>query len=216
VTQSDRITLRVEGRTFVQEPPTFEQEMYIMEAVVESGIDKVPSLELAGSADAPDLEIVAKQMLLTAYRSGALFKLLGALVVEDGQEWSVDLAERQAELFRKTRDQESKKQLQPAMIGAVLAFFESGGGSGMTSPISSDLVAVTANSPPDDSTPLLTPEQAEAVFRTGSMKSLSSRSPSTTASTPSRSSGSGRSVTGSSPAKPSAGRRPAKSTRKPA
>ena len=34
--REQQIRIVVDGRTFVQEPPTFEQEMYIMDAVVET------------------------------------------------------------------------------------------------------------------------------------------------------------------------------------
>lgn len=216
MTQNDRITLVVDGRTFVQEPPTFEQEMYILDCVVETGIDKIPELQVVGTEEEPDLEQVAKQMIIRAYRSGALFKLMGSLVVEEGEEWSEALALEQAEIFRTTRDPEAKKQLQPALVGAVLAFFESGVRS-----VESSLISLVPNESKSDSrskhvdVPSLTPEQAEAVFRTGSMRSPSSKSPITTGSTPSRSS-TGKSGTASSPAKKSAGRSRGKSTTRPA
>lgn len=213
MTQVERITLVVDGRTFVQEPPTFEQELYIMQMVTEIGLDRLgPSLQLTD--DNTDLQPIARQMIVQAYKTGLLFKLMGSLVVEQGQEWTPELAEAQGELFRKTRDPEAKKQLQPALIGAIFAFFESGVSSDLTSHISSDDLAVLA----EDQTPgkpSLTPEQVEVAFRTGNMNLPSSRSPITTVSTRPKSSA-GKSETDSSPVKRSAGKSRGKSTTKPA
>lgn len=214
MTQSTGITLRIEGREFVQDAPTFEQEMYIMEAVTEAGIEKIPALELTGPDDKPDLEHLARQMLVAAYKSGALFRLLGALVVEKGKEWSRELAEEQAELFRTTRDPESKAQLQPALVGSVLAFFESGVNSGSISPTSSDGLDDIESTPLVDEPKVLTPEQAAEVFRTGSMNSPSSRSPSTTVSIRPKSSTTGKSGTASSRAKGSGAKSRGRSTSK--
>ncbi len=204
MTQAKGIAIKVDGRTFVQEPPTFEQEMYIMDTVVETGIDRIPSLQLDSSSDKPDLEAVAKHMIVRAYRSGALFRLMASLVVEEGTEWSKEACEEIADLFRTTRDVEAKKQLQPALVGAIFAFFESAGDSDLTSRISSDDLAELHG--PVDIKPTLTPVQAEAVFRTGNMKLPSSKSATTTASRPSRSSVPGKSGTGSSRVRPSGGK----------
>lgn len=203
MSQVNRMTLQVEGRTFVQEPPTFEQELYIMEQVVESGLDTIgPDLQL--DPDSKDLTPVVKKMLVQAYKSGALFRLMGALLVEEGEEWSPELAEAQADLFRKTRDPLAKAALQPALVGAIMAFFESSSSSVPNSPISSDAPTAPAIAV-DLREPLLSEAQAEAVFRTGVLKPSSAKSPSITGSTRKPSSG-GRSATGSLRARTSGGK----------
>jgi len=188
VTQVTGIELVVEGRTFVQETPTFEQEMYIMQRVVESGFDQ-PHITLGLSPDTKELERPIKQLIVHAYKSGTLFELLGAMLVEKGTEWSPEQASRNAHLFQHTRDPESKKQLHPALVGAVLAFFESAGSSPQTSLISS--------SGTDDGSPgvriepktRLTPTEAEQVFNSGTLPSRLGKSPSTKGSRSKKSSG---------------------------
>jgi len=179
VTQVKGIELVVDGRTFVQEPPTFEQEMYIMQLVVESGLDQ-PHIKLGIDPKTDDLERPVKELIVNAYKSGNIFKLLGAMVTEKGTEWSREQAERSAELFRKTRDAEGKKQLHPALVGAIVAFFESAKSLETTSPISSVEDGVSLR--PRERTrtePSLTPSQADQVFRSGTMPSSSEKLPST-------------------------------------
>lgn len=196
MTQVTGIEITVEGRTFVQESPTFEQEMYILQQVTEAGFDRIPNdVMLAVNPENPDdadLDPLVKQMIIRAYASGTLFRLMAALVVEKGTEWSPERAAEIADLFRKTRDPAAKKQLQPALVGAVLGFFESGVSSGRTSLISSASDAISLEPKPNSPRgpkPKLTAAEAEEVFRTGSTKSLSGKSPSITGSIRKSSSG---------------------------
>lgn len=171
------IELVIEGRTFVQEAPTFEQEMYIMQQVMDAGLDQ-PHLKLGIDPKTKDLERPVKQIIVEAYRSGVIFKLIGSMVTEKGTEWSPEQAERNAALFKNTRDPESKKQLHPALVGAIVAFFQSAASSDEISLISSG--EKDESSRPSASTrPRMTPTQAEAVFRSGTMESRSEKSPST-------------------------------------
>lgn len=171
MTQVKGIEIVVEGRTFVQEPPTFEQEMYIMDQVMESGLDQIgKDLKLT---DSDDLTRPVKLMITHAYRSGKLFHLLGALVTELGTEWTPEQAERNAALFRNTRDPSSKKALHPALVGSIIAFFESAANSATTSLTSledspsSGVVSVRRKT---------TPEIAAEVFRSGSIPRPSKKS----------------------------------------
>ena len=178
MTQVTGIEVVVEGRTFVQETPTFEQEMYIMQQVVEAGLD-TPNLTLGlDPANPKDLDRPIKQLIVHAYKSGTLFKLLGSLMVEKGTEWSEEQAERNAELFRHTRDEEGKRQLHPALVGSIIAFFESAGRLEGTSPISSHETD-EAFLPNVSVRPKTTETVAEALFRSGTSPLPSERSPST-------------------------------------
>ncbi len=134
VPQPSVVLAVVEGRTFVNETPSFEQDLYIMEQVTEAGLVQlgVPQLDPEGN-----LPLAIQRLIIRAYQSGALFKLMGALLTEEGTEWTKESALANAELFRKTRDPESKRSLQPAMIQSVVAFFESAASSELTSLTSS-------------------------------------------------------------------------------
>lgn len=183
--QETGITIVVEGRVFVQEVPSFEQELYIMDQCIAAGLVEQGSLKLDASQNLP---LAVQQMLIRAYRSGALFRLMAALITEQGTEWTQEQALLNADFFRKVRDPESKKALQTALVGAILAFFESAVSSDLTSHISLDdirsgqLDGVTL-------TPRLSEKDAAAVFASGSMPSRSEKSPITTGSTRKSSSG---------------------------
>ncbi|MBA3684605.1 MAG: hypothetical protein H0W72_05120 [Planctomycetes bacterium] len=111
------------GRVFSQQPTTFEQDLFVMDQAEIAGLGSV-AMDL--TPDEKDITAVAKAVVLRAYRSGALFLLLAALLVEEGTEWSQETAKANAEFFRHISDPADKRALQPALAGAVLAFFESG------------------------------------------------------------------------------------------
>lgn len=189
MTQVTGIELVVEGRTFVQEPPTFEQEMFVLQRVMESGFDK-PDLLTNGDTD---LTRAAKMMIVHAYKSGTLFDLLGSLVTEKGTEWSPEQAKANGEIFKRTRDPKAKEQLHPALITAVTAFLVSASSSEMTFPISSDETGVSVR-PKDKSA--LTETEADQLFSSGNTALLSGKSPSTKKSPSSKSSKNGKYVKG--------------------
>lgn len=178
------VELTIEGRLFVQESPTFEQELYIMEQATLAGLPEVGKLTLDPATQS--LTGPVQQMIIRAYKSGALFRLMAALVTEQGTEWTPEAAEANAEFFKHVRDPESKAQLQPALVAAILAFFESAASSDLTSLISSD-PSVSKSGLPDSEhvsvRPNLTPEQAAAVFHSGRLPTSSEKSRSRTAST---------------------------------
>lgn len=179
MTQVTGIELVIDGRTFVQESPTFEQEMYIMQQVVEAGLDQ-PHIKLALDPKTQDLERPVKLLIIEAYKSKTLFKLLGAMVVEKGTDWSEEQAERNAEIFRTTRDPKGKEQLHPALVGAIVAFFQSAASSEQISRIYSDETGESSR-PSVTVKPrrITTPTEAAAVFSSGTMPKQSERSPST-------------------------------------
>lgn len=173
------VTLTIGGKRFVQESPTFEQDMFIMEQAVTAGLDEAV-LEL--TPDGKDLERGVKQMLIQAYKRGTLFLLMASLMVEEGTEWSEEQARRNADIFRKCNVKEEKAQLHPALVGALLAFFESGVNLKKISSISSgdespDAVSVVTRKPVRK--PVLSPEAAAALFNSGRMDQRSARSRST-------------------------------------
>lgn len=195
MSQVNGLVLTIQGRKFLQESPTFEQELYIMQQVMDAGLDQA-TLTLDPSGD--DLEPKVKRLILQAYKSGILFKLMAALVVEEGRDWTPELAEEQARLFASVRDPEDKKQLQPALVGGLLAFFESSVNSGETFLPSSVDDEIDEISVQPKTKPVLTPNAAAEVFRTGTMKPSSAKSPSSSGS-PRKSSSNGKSVKASSP-----------------
>lgn len=178
MTQVTGIELVVEGRTFVQDTPTFEQEMFIMQQVMECGLDQ-PHIKLnLDPENNQDLERPVRQLIVEAYKSGTLFKLLGAMVTEKGTEWTPEQAAETASLFKNTRDPKAKAQLHPALVGAILAFFESAGSLGPISPISSE--GEESSRPVVSVKPRKISEKtAEEAFHSGNMSLLSEKSPST-------------------------------------
>lgn len=179
MTQVKGVTLVIEGRRFVQESPTFEQDMYIMEQAIAAGVDQAV---LAMTPDENDLEPAVKQLLIRAYKSGALFKLMAALVTEEGVEWTPAQSEKNAEFFRTVRDPESKAQLHPALVGALMAFFESGASLKQISSISSETRKPSVAPEPQRKRgvrPGLSPEAAGALFGSAHTTHVSGKSPST-------------------------------------
>lgn len=211
-----KLTLDIEGRIFIQEDPTFEQEMYIMEQAKLTGLMDIGDLRAALQSDNPNREIekiipAVRDMIVRGYQSGRLFHLMAALMTEDGTEWTPESAEANAKFFAKVRDPDSKRRLQPALAASVMAFFESAATFDATSLISFDetepVHGVIVKRKP------LSPEQAAAAFRSGTLKSPSANSPSTIELT-SVSSSVGRSAKGSLPSKRSGASKRGRNTRK--
>ncbi len=167
----------VGGRVFLQQPTTFEQDLFVMDQAEIAGLGSVAK-DL--TPDEKDITAVAKAVVLRAYRSGALFLLLAALMVEEGEEWSQETARANAEFFRRISDPEDKKALQPALAGAVLAFFESGADFSGISPefTAPDLTLDVTPKKTGIRPPRLDPAAAGALFDSmsgspSSVKSLS-------------------------------------------
>ncbi len=188
MTQVKGVKVTIRGRVFVQESPTFEQEMYIMQLVRESGLDGV-SLTLDPSGD--DLEPKVKDVIIQAYKADILFKLMASLVVEEGTAWTKESCAEVARLFATAQDAEDKKQLQPLLVGGLLAFFASSDNSGATflpSSMEDDEQETSEISVRRKTKPVLSPEAAAEVMRTGTMKPSSAKSLSSSRSNPTKSS----------------------------
>lgn len=187
--QPELLKFTIGGRVFVTGDPTFEQELYIMEQATAAGLAKAGGLSIDPATD--QLPSIAQQMIVTAYKSGALFSLLGAMLTEEGTDWTPELAQENAAFFRTIRDRESKNALHTALAGSVVAFFESATSFATISDtslvpdaLSRDAERLVATpSPTGRRRPVLTPAQAEEVFRSGHMPSRSAKSRSTTKST---------------------------------
>lgn len=161
-----------------------------MEQATLAGLPDVGKLTL--DPNTQSLTGPVQQMILRAYKSGALFRLMAALVTEQGTEWTPEAAEANAEFFKHVRDPKSKAKLQPALVAAILAFFESAANSDLTSLISSDLLDNRSGLPDSEhvtTRPILDPDQAAAVFRSARLPTPSAKSPSRTGSTRGSSSG---------------------------
>lgn len=171
IVEKEPFVFVVEGRRFVQEPTSMDQDNYIMKQSMQAGLDEA-QLALAASGD--DLERGVKLLLVKAYESGALFRLLAGILIEEGEEWTPQSADANADFFRKSRDPEAKRNLYPAMVGAIIGFFENGDGLSRTSLGS----LVAADDPEISVVPKrrISPDEAVALFSSPSGKSSSENS----------------------------------------
>lgn len=74
-------------------------------------------------AKGDEMDKVAEEVILNAYRSGNLFRLLAGLVVELGTKWSVKTAEENAIFFAELDDKADKDAIREALLGVLLSFF---------------------------------------------------------------------------------------------
>lgn len=131
----------VKGRVFRPATrTTFAQDMYVMDLVSNTEMEKMSVVSGA------DLNKMAEKILLDAYRSGNLFKILAGMVVEDGVKWTPQVAEENAEFFENLTDPADKEALHEAMAGVVLSFFVNAEGFLRTSPKSSSVAASSGES----------------------------------------------------------------------
>lgn len=119
------VPVTINGRTFVLEDnPSFEQDMYIMDLTDKIGLS---SGQIAQLDDANLMQLTEK-IVLDAYRSGNMFALLGALMVDQNnrENWNPEIAEDTAEIFKRVRDRETREKLERNMVFMLLAFFATG------------------------------------------------------------------------------------------
>lgn len=109
----------VKGRTFRPSvgKTTFDQDFFVMDLVSQTAVNKL------SVAKGDDLDKIAAEVILNAYRSGNLFRLLAALTVEDGHKWSRPQAEENAVFFSELDTLEDKEAIQEALLGVLLSFF---------------------------------------------------------------------------------------------
>ncbi len=116
------VAIVVDGRTFRPAiHTTFEQDLHIMALMGETGAEGA----LGRYGDAP-LEQWVTGLLTTLYRSGNVFAMLGAMLVEDGVDWTPARAHANAELFRRVTDPGAKRAIQASIVAIVLGFFVNG------------------------------------------------------------------------------------------
>lgn len=137
--------LNVAGRKFKPMPKTtFRQDMYIGSLLRHAGLLKVAS---GFNAAADDLSEFAMDVIATAFEHGKLFDILGGIMQEDGVPWSIESAKANALFFSELTEDEDKRQLHGAIVGAIMGFFVSGALS-MTNSQSSTVLSVAE--PPTD------------------------------------------------------------------
>lgn len=117
-------SVTVAGRKFnAVTNTTFKQDMLIMQILHEAGLR-----ELAEKFDVlkDDLGAVAENVIIAAYKSGKLFELLGAVMIEEGQPWTTESAKTNSEFFANLTSSEDKQALKGSIVAVILGFFVSG------------------------------------------------------------------------------------------
>lgn len=125
---------------------TFEQDLFLMDILEETGIGSlVNEIDLRTM----DLNEVGMKIIRQAYRSGQLFLLLGAMLIEDGRAWSEEAAHANSHYFATLSTPGDKEKLYAPVASVVLSFFMSALESSETSRKSSDpSLAVRASKAP--------------------------------------------------------------------
>jgi hypothetical protein len=118
--------IKIGDRTFLLEDNmSFVQDMYVMDLVNSMGLDDVDVNRLQGAS----LHREAKKLVIESYRTGNMFKLLGAMFTEKGtnpDEWTEAVADANGEAFKMIRDKETKLAIERNMVLILLSFFTTG------------------------------------------------------------------------------------------
>lgn len=131
---SENEPIKVQDRVFHPATrTTFAQDMYVMSLVSNSKLEGLS--EISGA----DLNKLAEKILLDAYASGNLFRILAGMVVEEGQKWTEKTSEENALFFSELTDPVDKEALHDAIAGVILSFFVNADGFLRTSPKSSSV-----------------------------------------------------------------------------
>lgn len=117
---------------------TFEQDFFVIDLMSNTSVNKL------SAAKGDDLDKVAEEIILNAYRSGNLFRLLAGLVVEEGKKWSVKTAEQNAIFFAELNESEDKEAIREALLGVLLSFFVNAEAFSKTSAKSSISISLEA------------------------------------------------------------------------
>jgi hypothetical protein len=116
--------ITVAGRTFrASTSTTFKQDIYVMSLVTDSGLEDIATKFKAGNFD---IDVVAQQIIIQAFTRGKLFELLGAVMEEEGVDWTIERAKANAEFFASLRASEDKVALRGSIVAVILGFFVSG------------------------------------------------------------------------------------------
>lgn len=164
------MVLEVAGRKFrPSTETTFEQDLYIGGMLKEAGLVKMAAGFDMGKDEVSD---VAMDIITTAFKSGKLFEILGAMMIEENVPWTIESAQKNAHFFSQIRSTAEKQKLHGVIVGVILAFFVSGAISSQTSMIYSGESA-SGSQPSDGSQPHPGAEGSEAQPTTDSGTSSS-------------------------------------------
>lgn len=111
--------IEVGDRVFVPAKDlTFEQDMYLMGIATDAGLgpDVIKQADVSKNA---------QKVIVSAYRSGKMFLLIAAALVEEGKEdvqWTPAVAEEIAHFLSQTKDKDAKAKLNQVMVGLLLSF----------------------------------------------------------------------------------------------
>lgn len=153
----ENMLLNVAGRKFRPMPKTtFRQDMYIGSLLRHAGLLKVAA---GFNPESDDLSDVAMDVIATAFEHGKLFDILGGIMEEEGVPWSIATAKANATFFSDLTEDEDKRQLHGAIVGAIMGFFVSGALSMKSSPNSIVLSGAEPKTDPGSS--------SEPQFHTG-------------------------------------------------
>ncbi len=159
------VEVEVQDRRFrAMHDTTFEQDIYIMGILAESGLQ-----ELASSFDIAkdDLSNVSQQVIITAFKHGRLFELVAASMEEVGKPWTIESARANAVFFSKLTDAKDKLALRSSIVAVILGFFVSGLLSSKNSEFSSTIARGIRLEPTDPSSVSGLPEGDNTTSETG-------------------------------------------------
>lgn len=116
--------ITVNGRTFVPHTDTtIEQDEYIALILEESGLSKLRKFDPL----VDDFTEASRLLVMRAFATGKLFKLLGAMLTENPElDFSFEAAEERTEFLRKLKRPVDKDALRGAIVALILGFFVSG------------------------------------------------------------------------------------------
>jgi hypothetical protein len=115
----------IAGRAFAPATDmTYEHDLYSVQLISEAGLEKL--YEEINPLETADLSDTAKHLVLQAFATGKLFRLLATLLVEEGTEWSYAECDKNEEFFKKLKSREDKKALQSSIVLIIFSFIVSG------------------------------------------------------------------------------------------
>jgi hypothetical protein len=126
-------TIIIAGRKFhgVTQELTAKQDHFLIGHLRVAGcLDIIAG---RGPGGAENGEARAEALLTQLFISGHASLVLAGCLTEEGQKWSVQSAQANAELFDSVTDSESKMAMRDALLGFVLGFFQSATASVATS-----------------------------------------------------------------------------------
>jgi len=116
-----------EGRFFAPaEQTTARQDGWVIGQCGDAGITKFVGKPLD--------EQTMIELVVQVYRSGKREHILAGLLVEHGERWTPEAAEKNAEFFANLTDREAKAALSEALVPALADFFLTGLGLSTDSP----------------------------------------------------------------------------------